>query len=94
MSSDAASHPYPPQDPGGSRGGGGYGPMPVALGSLADKLRVAASKGQLDKVQDLLQAGAGFEPDRVSPALSLSLSVCLSVCLSHSLSLARARVCV
>ncbi|KAK7494526.1 hypothetical protein BaRGS_00014179, partial [Batillaria attramentaria] len=52
----------PPQthlhDPGSNPGihGGGV----VHVGSLADKLRLAASKGQTDKVQDLLQAGATF----------------------------------
>nr|KAG5704980.1 hypothetical protein BaRGS_022822 [Batillaria attramentaria] len=56
----------PPQthvhDPGSNPGihGGGV----VHVGSLADKLRLAASKGQTDKVQDLLQAGATFSPDR------------------------------
>ncbi|KAK7108595.1 hypothetical protein V1264_016304 [Littorina saxatilis] len=73
MISPSTSHPSPynySQDPGGSGPGGGGGggrgfvPSPISLGSLADKLRVAASKGQVDKVQDLLQAGAGFEPDR------------------------------
>jgi len=34
--------------------------------SLADKLRLAASKGQGDKVRELVEAGATFEPDRVS----------------------------
>lgn len=34
--------------------------------SLADKLRLAASKGQLDKVKELVAGGASFEPDRVS----------------------------
>ncbi|XP_041352218.1 uncharacterized protein LOC121370807 [Gigantopelta aegis] len=37
---------------------------PVPVGSLADKLRLAASKGQLEKIQELLEAGASFEPDR------------------------------
>ena len=40
--------------------------MPLSMGSPEDKLRAAASKGQVDKVQELLKAGAGFEPDRVS----------------------------
>ena len=39
---------------------------PVPVGSLGDKLRLAASKGQLEKIQELVDAGAGFEPDRVS----------------------------
>lgn len=33
--------------------------------SLSDKLRLAASKGQVDKVHELIGAGATFEPDRV-----------------------------
>lgn len=36
--------------------------------SLSDKLRLAASKGQLEKVQELLVSGATFEPDRVRTA--------------------------
>ena len=34
--------------------------------SLSDKLRLAASKGQVDKVRELLGAGATFEADRVN----------------------------
>ncbi|XP_071112789.1 uncharacterized protein [Haliotis cracherodii] len=37
---------------------------PLPLGSLEDKLRLAASKGLVDKVQELLQAGATSHPDR------------------------------
>lgn len=40
--------------------------------SLSDKLRLAASKGQIDKVRELLGAGATFEPDRVSFGLHIS----------------------
>lgn len=43
----------------------------VHVGSLADRLRAAASKGQTDKVKELYQAGARFEPDRVSLSLLL-----------------------
>ncbi|XP_064618386.1 LOW QUALITY PROTEIN: uncharacterized protein LOC135482365 [Liolophura sinensis] len=45
-------------------GGGGAGSPYVGSLSMADKLRVAASKGQEDKVQELIKAGANFEPDR------------------------------
>ncbi len=31
-----------------------------------DKLRLAASKGQLDKVKEFISSGISFEPDRVS----------------------------
>ena len=34
--------------------------------SLSDKLRLAASKGQVEKVHELINSGATFEPDRVS----------------------------
>ena len=34
--------------------------------SLADKLRLAASKGQIDKVKELVANGASMEADRVS----------------------------
>ena len=34
--------------------------------SLADKLRLAASKGQTYQAKQLIQLGATFEPDRVS----------------------------
>ena len=30
-----------------------------------DKLRLAASKGQLDKVKEFIVAGASFDPDKV-----------------------------
>lgn len=43
--------------------------------SLADKLRLAASKGQLDKVKELVVAGATFVPDRVSLNLHGPLQV-------------------
>ena len=33
--------------------------------SLDDKLRLAASKGQIEKVKELIGAGASFEGDRV-----------------------------
>ncbi len=33
--------------------------------TMADKLRLAASKGQLDKVKELVVNGASFEPDKV-----------------------------
>ncbi|KAJ8314437.1 hypothetical protein KUTeg_006587 [Tegillarca granosa] len=36
----------------------------IPIGSLEDKLRLAASKGQLDKVQELIQSGASFDPDK------------------------------
>ena len=39
--------------------------------SLADKLRLAASKGQTDKIRELLSSGATFEPDRVCIILYL-----------------------
>lgn len=50
----------------------------VHVGSLADRLRTAASKGQTDKVKELYLAGARFEPDRVSilPSSSRMASVC------------------
>lgn len=47
-------------------GGGGAGSPYGGSLSMADKLRVAASKGQEDKVHELLKGGATFEPDRVS----------------------------
>lgn len=39
--------------------------------SQADKLRVAASKGQVEKVRELVQAGASFEADRVRQGISI-----------------------
>lgn len=36
--------------------------------SLSDKLRLAASKGQTDRLKSLVSLGAVFEPDRVSDA--------------------------
>ena len=35
-------------------------------GTLADKLRLAASEGNPNRVADFLNQGADFEPDRVS----------------------------
>ena len=35
-------------------------------GSLEDKLRLAASKGQVERIPELLTKGATFGPDRVS----------------------------
>jgi len=34
--------------------------------SLSDKLRLAASKGQTDRLKALVSLGASFDPDRVS----------------------------
>lgn len=34
--------------------------------SLSDKLRLAASKGQVEKVHELINAGATFEPGRTA----------------------------
>jgi hypothetical protein len=71
--------------------------VPVSLGSLDDKLRVAASKGQVDKVHELMQAGAGFGPDRVSTVWNLHVLFCglvfirLFVCLCGLVS---CKVCV
>lgn len=61
--------------------------------SLADKLRLAASKGQVDKVRDLLTGGANFDPDRVSNSgredtistTLLMLLLCLNVCILNVL---------
>lgn len=36
------------------------------LVNLADKLRLAASNGQLDHVQELLEIGAGYQRDKVT----------------------------
>ena len=35
-----------------------------------DKLRLAASKGQLDKVKEFIISGASFDPDKVRINLS------------------------
>jgi len=32
----------------------------------ADRLRLASSKGQMDKVKELVLAGTSFQPDKVS----------------------------
>ncbi|XP_013383238.1 trithorax group protein osa isoform X2 [Lingula anatina] len=39
-------------------------PPPPPLVSLGDRLRLAASRGELETVQELLQLGASLEPDR------------------------------
>ncbi|KAK6171520.1 hypothetical protein SNE40_019694 [Patella caerulea] len=40
------------------------GHSPVILQSLEGRLRLAASKGQTEEIENLLKAGATFEPDR------------------------------
>ena len=54
--------------------------------SLADKLRLAASKGQIDKIRELLSSGANFEPDRVGSSLNISVIVNMwDTCISNLL---------
>ncbi len=51
--------------------------------TMADKLRLAASKGQLDKVKELVANGASFEPDKVKhyTAWIMNLMIVYYVCI-------------
>lgn len=44
-------------------------PHPVAMPTVTktDKLRLAAAKGELDAVRDLLASGTPLQPDKVGP---------------------------
>lgn len=46
--------------------------------SLSDKLRLAASKGQTDRLKALVSLGASFDPDRVSHVDDLAKYVHIS----------------
>jgi hypothetical protein len=59
-------------------------PHPVAMPTVTkmDKLRLAAAKGEMDVVRDLLEMGTPLQPDKV-PSKHLEVSHC--ICLHNKL---------
>lgn len=49
--------------------------------TLSDKLRLSASKGNLDEVAQCLQAGANFEPDEVNVLFFALCRTCMGISL-------------